>query len=254
MTRSGVFAEYHRDLRRRRLRQLLPAALVLVAAVVGSGWLIVSQPHPASSTVLAGPGSASTPAASPESVAGGSVAPGSMTETVVEPEPEPAPGAEPASAAEPAPANADAATPAADPPVTPGPAPREQRTFDISVGTRGFQAELDRCEWVRMDVGAIAPIVGAHNFCDGDIILDMAAGDIVHVVGTELDGDYQVTGSRDAHAGDDAATATAGLRADLLLQTCYWDDSGLRLVTLRRVDLTLPPTVVPDEAALTTEH
>lgn len=234
-----MFAEFHRDRRWSRLRRVVPALVVVAAAIVGSGWLIVGHPHPEPSMVLAGPGAAIGATSSPT--------------TDAAPVPVPVPAVS---------GNADAPAPVTAPPVTaspapvpaPGAVPREQRTVDITVDTRGFQAELDRCEWVRMDVGAVAPIVGAHNFCHGDVILDLAAGDLVHVAGTDLDGDYQVTGSRDAHAGDDAATATAGLRADLLLQTCYWDDSGLRLVTLRRVDLSLPPTLVPDEAALTTEH
>ncbi len=120
-----------------------------------------------------------------------------------------------------------------------------QQHVNIDVDTRGFQDELDRCLWVRMDVGASAPIVGAHNFCEGDVVLGLTVGDLVSIGGTDLDGDYQVTGDRTAHAGDDAATATSGLTADLLLQTCYWDDSGLRLVALRRVDLSLPPTPAP---------
>ena len=129
--------------------------------------------------------------------------------------------------------------PEATTPVAPTP------LYSIAVTARGHQAELDACQWVRMDVGAVAPIVGAHNFCHGDEVLAMAVGDVVTVTGTDLDGDYQVTGSRDARAGDNAAVATAGLTGDILFQTCYWESArGLRLVTAVKVDLSLPPIVV----------
>ncbi|GAB3617136.1 hypothetical protein GCM10027416_16930 [Okibacterium endophyticum] len=124
------------------------------------------------------------------------------------------------------------APPAADPapPVDlPSTGPRE---FDIGVDTTGHQAEVDLCLWVRMDLGAVAPIVGRHNHCGGDVVLDMREGDVVHLSGSGLDGTYTVTGSRDAHAGDNAAQATEGLQASVILQTCYTGSTKLRLVTL----------------------
>jgi hypothetical protein len=218
------FAAYHRA----RRRAVLPGriALVLVAALLvgAAGWGIVSRPVPVSAAAASASGDSI-------GVLAGAPAGGAPAGTVPEP-------------------------PAADlpaPPVgeaAPGPAaasgePRAPLSVAIGVTARGHQAELDLCQWVRMDIGAVAPIVGAHNYCRGDVVLDLLPGDLVALTGTELDGDYQVTGSRDAQAGDDPAAATAGLAADLLLQTCYWGDAGLRLVTLRRVDLSLPPTPAP---------
>ena len=87
-----------------------------------------------------------------------------------------------------------------------------------------------------MDLSAIAPIVGAHNYCGGGIVLEMAEGDTVTLTGTQLDGAYRVTGEREAHAGDNAATATEGLVADVILQTCHWNSGGReRLLSLVRV-------------------
>lgn len=105
----------------------------------------------------------------------------------------------------------------------------------INIDTTGYQTELDECLWVRMDLGAAAPIVGAHNNCGGSIVLDMKVGDTVTLMGTALDGTYTVIDSRNAHAGDAAATATAGWIAAVILQTCYWNSGGEeRLLALQR--------------------
>ena len=108
-------------------------------------------------------------------------------------------------------------------------------SWEIAIDTRGYQAEIDQCLWVRMDLGAVAPIVGAHNYCGGGVVLRMAVGDTVTLRGAALDGTYTVTGERDADAGDLAAVATSGITADVILQTCYWTNDGSeRLVSLVR--------------------
>lgn len=107
--------------------------------------------------------------------------------------------------------------------------------YTIAVDATGYQAELDRCLWVRMDVTTrLLPIVGAHNVCGGDIVLGMRPGDLVTLHGQRVDGDYVVTGSRDGHPGQSADEATAGLDASVLLQTCYWTGGQVRLVVLAR--------------------
>jgi hypothetical protein len=226
-------ARFHRQRRRELVLRRVPLALLAVAAGGAMSWVFVTQPSngPAASAVAPATHEASAGAPS------GTLLAGPAPEVAT---PDPPPDADPRDLPpDAAPSDAAPGGAASDP------APRAQQSFSIAVATRGFQTELDRCEWVRMDVGAVAPIVGAHNFCDGDVVLAMNVGDLVAVTGTDLDGDYQVTGSRDAHAGDDAAAATSGLTADLLLQTCYWTGGALRLVTLRRVDLSLPPTPAP---------
>lgn len=106
-------------------------------------------------------------------------------------------------------------------------------SYAIAIDTTGYQAELDACEWVRMDLAATAPIVGAHNYCGGDVVLSMQPGDTVVLIGEQLDGTYVVTEARDAVSGDPAAAATAGMTATAILQTCYWgDDGAVRLVGL----------------------
>ena len=110
-------------------------------------------------------------------------------------------------------------------------------SWAIAVDTRGYQAEIDECLWVRMDLGGQAPIVGAHNYCGGGVVLEMDLGDVVAMTGTELDGRYVVSDARDARAGDTAATAIKGMVGSLILQTCYWSDDG----TVRLVGLTPAP-------------
>ncbi|HPU02636.1 MAG TPA: hypothetical protein PLY47_01970, partial [Rhodoglobus sp.] len=108
--------------------------------------------------------------------------------------------------------------------------------WTITVDTIGYQDALDACLWTRMDFDGVVPIVGAHNFCGGDIVLDMNVGEIVHLVGAGVDGTYVVTGDRQVYPGDDAIEATAGLDSPVLLQTCYWDvDQGMRLVALSQL-------------------
>ncbi len=232
------FAEYHRRQRRAALPRRIVASLATAALLGGIGWAVAAQAaHPSqqttdatTSTVLAGPDTAQpAPSVAPDVDAAGSQGDQPQPADAVR---EDAPRDEPEQAA---------------PPSQEAPS-RAQRHDAIQVATRGFQVELDNCQWVRMDIGAVAPIVGAHNYCDGDLVLQLEPLDLVTITGTDLDGDYQVSGSRDAQAGDDAATATAGLDADILLQTCYWGDAGLRLVALDRVDLSLSPTPAPAPA------
>lgn len=120
------------------------------------------------------------------------------------------------------------------PPQTP--AAPEGASYEITISTSGFQAEVDRCVWVRMDLGAAAPIVGAHNRCGGDIVLSMQPGDVVTLRGEGLNSRYLVTDSRDARPGDVAADATAGMVAAVILQTCYWHNDQVRLVGMLRID------------------
>jgi hypothetical protein len=260
-TDATVFGAFHRQRRRESLRRRGPIAAVLTLAIAAGAWGVVTHPpaaSPASAStqnpvaqnpVAQNPGAASGQdaalAGQPAAQQGGAAASQNTALAAGPSNPTTAsdsPSADPTLPTDPA-LPADPATDPSSLPQTGTPAATQQH-FSIAVATRGYQAELDQCQWVRMDVGAVAPIVGAHNFCHGDMVLAMQPGDLVAITGTDLDGDYQVTGSRDAHAGDNAATATSGLTADLILQTCYWGDNGLRLVTLRQVDLSLPPVVV----------
>ena len=237
---ADVFRSFHRARIHAALRVRVPLLVLASALVVAGAWgAVATAPSarvdaaPQTSVVVTVPAEAK--------LAGGATG---ATDS----------GA--AQAGAPAAADAAAAQPVASAAVLPtvqvAPVPPEAATpvaptplYSITVTARGHQAELDACQWVRMDVGAVAPIVGAHNFCHGDQVLAMAVGDVVTVTGTDLDGDYQVTGSRDARAGDNAAVATAGLTGDIIFQTCYWESArGLRLVTAIKVDLSLPPIVV----------
>lgn len=118
------------------------------------------------------------------------------------------------------PATALPSAPPSEPAPT-APSTAEGGTADIVIAATGYQAELDQCLWVRMDLGAIAPIVGAHTSCGGQVVLDLHLGDTVLLTGQALDGTYRVAGDRDARTGESAAAATAGMTADAILQTCY---------------------------------
>jgi hypothetical protein len=54
----------------------------------------------------------------------------------------------------------------------------------------------------------------------------MRPGDVVDLRGQGLDGRYVVTDGHDAHAGDDASVATAGMETQVILQTCYPGSGG----------------------------
>ncbi|GGH51037.1 hypothetical protein [Microbacterium album] len=171
-------------------------------------------------------------------------APSQAPEQVADPA-DPAGAAGPAAPAAPSESSApgdpaDPAAPGARPPGQapadpPAPASPDVAAGELRIGidTRGYQDELDACLWVRMDLGgAVAPIVGAHNHCGGDVVLDLVDGDRVRLAGEGLDGVYVVTGSRDGYPGQSAREATAGMDAAVILQTCYWDRDEVRLVTL----------------------
>ena len=152
------------------------------------------------------------------------------------------PGSGPASDPAPVIALSAPATPAigsiAPPPAQPALPTTGPASWAIAVDTRGYQPEIDECLWVRMDLGGQAPIVGAHNYCGGRIVLEMEFGDVVTMTGTQLDGRYLVSDARDARAGDIAETAIKGMVGSLILQTCYWSDDG----TVRLVGLTPAPS------------
>ncbi|GGH49890.1 hypothetical protein GCM10010921_28270 [Microbacterium album] len=121
-------------------------------------------------------------------------------------------------------------TPRTSPSVTDGTV--EPRRIRIDIDALGYQAEIDQCLWVRMDFQAVnVPIVGAHNYCGGDVLLDLQPGDIVVLTAHGLDGEYVVTGDREVRTGEYVSVATAGLTGDVILQTCYWDTGTTRLVT-----------------------
>lgn len=129
----------------------------------------------------------------------------------------------------------DVVSPAA-PVSVPEPVPAGPKSWSITIDTVGYQAEIDRCLWVRMELRADAPIVGAHNNCGGSVVLEMLVGDTVTLTGTGLDGRYVVAAERDGQAGANAAAATAGFGADVILQTCYWNSGGReRLLALIRM-------------------
>ena len=208
------FIAYHRATRRSVLsRGLLSSTLVLAVAAGLVG--------------LAGAAEPATPAAA-ASASVGSIAQALPTEAAVLP-----------TETAVLPAGSDTPSEVVAPPApvqAPEPATTGPRSWSIAIDTVGYQAEIDRCLWVRMELAADAPIVGAHNNCGGSVVLEMLIGDAVTLTGTGLDGRYVVAAERDGQAGENAAAATAGFGADVILQTCYWNSGGQeRLLALVRV-------------------
>lgn len=218
MTHDNPFRAVHRA----RLRAACARIVLATVAVAAGGGLVAladTVPPSSVSAVSAPVGAAGSATAaldvSPVDSRVSAEAPSPTTIPVV-------PG-DPAASAPPDPPAAIAATS--------GPA-----LWSISIDTTGYQAEIDQCLWVRMNLGGDAPIVGAHNYCGGSIVLDMALGDQVVLAGAELDATYVVSDARDARAGDSAPAAIDGMVGDVIVQTCYWGGDGrVRLVGLTRV-------------------
>lgn len=207
MSDPALFRAYHR-------RRWLVTSAVRLAVIAGASAFIVIM----SMVVAAAPG------VDRDDLTEAQV-PGAPVNEIVDALPQP----EASSSPSPTPSLPEVLVVAAEPEV------RVTR-WNIDIATAGYQTELDACLWVRMDLGAAAPIVGAHNYCGGSIVLDMAIGDTVTLRGTSLDGEYTVEESRDARAGDNAAAVTEGMAVDAILQTCYVNSSGkARLLGLVRV-------------------
>ncbi|WP_427868918.1 hypothetical protein [Leucobacter luti] len=230
-------------LTRGALGWLLRAACV--ALLAGIAWILPSAvtgdftgsslPMPAAGASAPGPGPGPGPAPGPSGSAGSASSAGDAAAAPAAPAASGPGGAVPVAAAPGAAAPASgsgAAGSGAALAATQPPAP-QPRTHRIDIASTGHQAEIDRCEWVRMNLeGSIAPIVGAHNTCGAAFVLDLVPGDRVELSGQGLTGNFVVTGSRDGYPGQSARVATAGLSASVMLQTCYFHNDDVRLVTL----------------------
>jgi hypothetical protein len=228
---ADPFRAVHRARNRRTAGAVVTGSL-FVAAIVAATWVMpaaVAEPVPVpASTALTQP----APAPDSEGVPPAPAPPAVPPAPAVLAAP-PVPAGSPVSAAsvvEAAPTGPAGSVPAAP---LPAPAPSTPAVRAIAIDTSGYQAELDECLWVRMDlVAASAPIVGAHNNCGGDVVLELQPGDLVELSGENLDGRYLVIGSRDGRPGQDAGEATAGFGATVILQTCYFEGPNVRLVSL----------------------
>jgi hypothetical protein len=211
-----VFADYHRARTRRIVAAV--AGWVLAAALCVSGVVAIGAvtAHPASATSLA---SSSTSSSTTEATIPVDVA--AVVNSTLAPAPPPAP----------------TPTPSLRPALTPTRAPTStiarQTAYAIAIAVTGYQIELNACQWVRMNLADTLPIVGAHTHCGGILVLRLQLGDTVTLSGQGLDGTYRVADALDAKAGDNSASATAGMTATVILQSCYLGGGGrVRLVGL----------------------
>lgn len=162
--------------------------------------------------------------------------------SAVPPEPEPvAPRDAPLAAAtkEPAPA-----APVEVAPVAPAePAPAEAAAapgWTVAVVNSGGQDAIDACAGGLTAMQSSSggpfhevPYLVIHNYCGGQPILSLNVGDTVNLTSGGLDGTYSVIGARDVNRGD-STDVLAGLGGDVLLQTCYFNSTVMRVVVIAR--------------------
>ena len=208
-----VFADYHRT-RTRRIVAVVTgwvlAAALGVSGVVAIG-AVTAQPAAATAATTA----ATVPVDSAAAV---------TSTLALAPAPAPAPPA-------PIPVPTQSIAPALTP--TPTSTAARQTAYAIAIAATGYQIELNACQWVRMNLADTLPIVGAHTHCGGILVLRLQLGDTVTLSGQGLDGAYRVADALDAKAGDNSASATAGMTATVILQSCYLGGGGrVRLVGL----------------------
>jgi len=215
------FRAYHRAGARVVARRALTAAALAAVVLAPIGW-------------ASGAGGATNPALVTE-LALAEAQRLAVQPVAVEPPPDPEPPTGDGAVVVPrdAPTAAPAAPESAQEP--PSGRPADPVAAEIAIDTVGYQEELDRCLWVKMSLTPIAPIVAAHNYCGGDVVLGLGRGDRVRLSGLELDGVYVVTGDREVRTGELVSVATEGLVADVILQTCFWRTGTTRLVTVERV-------------------
>lgn len=113
----------------------------------------------------------------------------------------------------------------------------------LTLAGPGGQAELDRCDgtWTQMiqyiEVGVPQPVHSAHNGCGGNPLLTLEMGGTIDV--RQLDGNVVTYQAVDERRVAQVGTTTAdimGMGGDLILQTCFWDNSTMRFVGLSPVE------------------
>lgn len=113
------------------------------------------------------------------------------------------------------------------------PVPPADPAWSTTVANRGDQDAVDEClggltRWFE-DVDG-KPYYPIHRRCGGTPILRLGLGDHVEIDGAH----WEVTDARDVRKGDSYAAA-AGLRGQILVQTCYRSPTLMRIVALTEV-------------------
>ena len=124
-------------------------------------------------------------------------------------------------------------------PISPVPAPAQappSPAWTTYVANSGGQSTVDLCAggltaYSDADGGAFysVPYLAIHNNCGGAPILQLSAGDSVLITGGGTAGTYEVVDSRDVTQGA-TTDALAGMAGDILLQTCYFNSTTMRVV------------------------
>ena len=121
-------------------------------------------------------------------------------------------------------------------PADAAPAPAHAAAWTTYVANSGGQSVVDQCAggltaYTASDGGAFfsVPYLAIHNTCGGAPILQLAVGELVVITSGGTAGTYQVVDSRDVVQGA-TTDALAGVAGDILLQTCYFNSTTMRVV------------------------
>lgn len=143
----------------------------------------------------------------------------------------------------PAPAPPEAETAPAEPaPIAPPAQDQlEDRTpqlLTLYVSGYGDQSDIDACiGWIIFtpyEGHNIQPTIAEHNNCGGAAILELPIGARLQVMGSGLDGVYEIVDSRDAPQSG-TTLDIQGINGDILAQSCYFNSQYMRFIGLTKV-------------------
>lgn len=121
-------------------------------------------------------------------------------------------------------------------PAAAAPAQAPAAAWTTYVANSGGQSVVDQCAggltaYTASDGGAFfsVPYLAIHNTCGGAPILRLSVGETVVITSGGSAGTYQVVDSRDVVQGA-TTDAVADVAGDILLQTCYFNSTTMRVV------------------------
>lgn len=118
----------------------------------------------------------------------------------------------------------------------------------VILGPVGDQADIDSCPgyWVHMasyneGTGFEVPVYSAHNGCfglgdRGDVILPLKIGETIQIEDRHgATRSHTVVDVRTLPQRTTTTDALKGMTGPLILQTCYWDDSTMKFISVKPV-------------------
>lgn len=112
----------------------------------------------------------------------------------------------------------------------------------IQLGPRGNQSDVDRCtgQWIQMEEYDAdfpnIPVYAVHNGCGGNALLSLTTSDSITIIKQDgSEGEYRMKSEKVIPQQRSTTADLAGLSGEFLLQTCYWDDTSMRIVGMTPV-------------------